>query len=90
MTAMVLPYFMCAHDPFTGKVARKETINAELSRQGFRIVSSSVRKDTYRAKVRIGDGKVTQLVAKISEQKASWQRNGDLVVEFEDSDTDRL
>lgn len=83
MATMVLPYFMCAHDPFSGKVAKKETLDAEVSRQGVRIISSSVRKGTYRAKVSVGGGKPQVVIAHLSEQKASWQRNPDLVVDFE-------
>jgi hypothetical protein len=56
MATMVLPYFMCVHNPFSNKVAKKETLDAEVSRQGIRIISSSVRKGTYRAKVSVGGG----------------------------------
>lgn len=89
MAEMVIPYFMCAHDPFTGKVSVKETINAEIAHHGLHIASSSVRKGVYRAKVRI-DGKVQTLIARVSEQKTSWQANGDLVVEFDEGSAIRL
>lgn len=85
MATMVLPYFMCVHNPFSNKVAKKETLDAEVSRQGIRIISSSVRKGTYRAKISVGGGNPQVIIAHLSEQQASWQKNPDLVVDFEGS-----